>query len=241
MTKLIDLTGQKFGKLTVIKRAENNKDGRSMWFCKCDCGKECIVRGKSLRNRHTRSCGCLAKELNSQRSLIDHTGERFGRLTVEFRVDDYVAPNSSTHVRWFCRCDCGNSTIVDICQLIQGKTKSCGCLQNERLKQGNIKHNGSYDRLYKVYSNMKNRCYNTNSADYKYYGDRGILICNEWLENYLAFKEWAYNNGYNPQAQKGECTIDRINVNGNYEPNNCRWVNMKIQNQNKRNVTNNIR
>lgn len=237
MPKPIDLTGQKFNRLTVIRRVENSKDGRTMWLCKCDCGNERIISGRSLRNGHTQSGGCLSRELNSKRSLVDHTGEKFGRLTVESRADDYVTPSGNTHTRWLCRCSCGNSTIVDTCQLIQGKTQSCGCLRDEHLKRGNVKHGGRYDRLYKVYSNMKNRCYNENSADYMYYGGRGISICSEWVESYSCFKEWAYDNGYDPTALKGECTIDRINVNGNYEPGNCRWVSMKTQSRNRRNVT----
>lgn len=236
MPKPIDLTGQRFNKLTVIKRMKNNKDGRAMWLCKCDCGNERIILGKSLRNGHTQSCGCLNKEINSQRSLIDHTGETFGRLTVISRADNYVAPNGKTHVKWLCKCVCGNLITIDICGLTSGKIKSCGCLRHEHLKKGNVKHGGRYDRLYKVYSNMKNRCYNQNSSDYMYYGGRGIRICDEWLTDYSTFKEWAYSHGYDSKALKGKCTIDRIDVDGNYEPTNCRWVDMKIQNQNKRNT-----
>lgn len=103
-------------------------------------------------------------------------------------------------------------------------------------KQAIKKHGGCYDRLYKVYANIKNRCYNENSNDYQYYGARGIKICAEWLNDYTAFKKWAYANGYNDSAQYGQCTIDRIDVNGNYEPSNCRWVSMSIQSKNRRNV-----
>lgn len=238
MKKPIDLTGKKFGRLTVTARAKNSKDGRTMWHCICDCGAERVVSGKSLRNGHTQSCGCLAKEINSARSLIDHTGDQFGMLTVISRSDDYVSPNGKHHVRWLCRCDCGNEAIVDTCQLTQGKTKSCGCLHSRYLQLGNIKHGGRYDRLYKVYANMKNRCYNQNADDYQYYGARGIRICDEWLNDYAAFKTWALNSGYDEDAEKFSCTIDRIDVNGNYEPSNCRWTDMKTQSQNRRNVIN---
>jgi len=235
MLKPIDLTGQKFGRFTVISRAKNNKDGRAMWLCKCDCGNERVVMGKSLRNGHTQSCGCLNREINSKRSFIDRTGERFGRLVVLSRADDYVAPNGKKHVMWNCLCDCGNEVVVEVCQLTQGKTKSCGCLH----KEGSHKtHGGRYDRLYKVFANMNNRCYNQNADDYVYYGGRGINICDEWRHNYLAFKNWALANGYDENAPKGQCTIDRIDVDGNYSPDNCRWVPMSIQSKNRRNVIN---
>jgi hypothetical protein len=238
MQKPIDLTGQKFGRLLVLKRAENNKDGRAMWLCRCECGNERIITGKSLRNGHTRSCGCLNKDIISDVSFIDRTGERFGNLTVQQRVEDYIAPNGKHHVRWKCKCDCGNEIDVDVCNLVRGYTKSCGCYKTEMLSKIHTKHSGRYDRLYKVYANMKNRCLNKNASDYIYYGGRGIAICDEWLNDYLSFKTWAYHNGYDENADFGKCTIDRIDVNGNYEPNNCRWVDMSTQNANRRNVIN---
>lgn len=233
MPKPIDLTGKKFGRLNVISRAKNNKDGRTMWLCVCDCGNERIISGKSLRNGHTKSCGCLNKEIVSSRSFIDRTGERFGKLVVVSRADDYVAKNGSKHVMWKCLCDCGNYTTVDVCQLVGGKTRSCGCLKDNH---SHITHGGRHERLYKVFANMKNRCYNENSSDYKYYGARGISICKEWLNSYSAFREWAMSSGYDENAPYGECTIDRIDVNGNYEPSNCRWVDMSTQSKNRRNV-----
>lgn len=236
MPKPIDLTGKKFGRLTVIERAKNSADGRAKWRCICDCGNERIVYGKCLRNGHTQSCGCLNKEVNSKRSLIDRTGQHFGRLTVISRASDYVAPNGDHHVMWLCQCSCGNTTIVDTGALVKGHTKSCGCLHRENLSRGNKTHGGCHDRLYKVYYNMKNRCLNANSQDYKYYGGRGITICNEWLKDYVAFRQWAYSSGYDKDAEHGKCTLDRIDVNGNYEPNNCRWVDMATQCRNRRNV-----
>lgn len=238
MANPIDLTGKRFGRLTVIRRAPNNKDGRAMWLCRCDCGNERIIMGKCLRNGHTQSCGCLNKDIVSNRSVKNMVGERFGRLLVIERADDYVAPSGKHHVMWKCLCDCGNSTTVDAGQLSSGKTKSCGCLHREKLDTGNVKHGGRYDRLYKVFANMKNRCYNENSRDYAYYGARGIKVCDAWLNNYATFKEWAYANGYDDSAEYGQCTIDRIDVNGNYEPGNCRWVSMSIQSKNRRNVIN---
>lgn len=239
MSNPIDLTGARFGRFEILKRVENNKQGRTMWLCKCDCGNERIVSGKCLRNGHTQSCGCLSREINSERSLVDHTGEVFGDLTVLSRADDYVAPNGKHHVMWNCICLCGNTTVVDAGALTSGKTKSCGCLRQENLSRGHVIHGGRKDRLYKVYYNMRNRCLNQNSSDYKYYGGRGISICSEWSDSYAVFKEWAYKNGYDENAPKGKCTIDRIDVNGNYEPSNCRWVSMSVQSKNRRNVIRN--
>lgn len=238
MAQPIDLTGKKFGRLTVLKRARNNKDGRTMWVCLCDCGNERIVSGKCLRNGHTSSCGCLLRDLTSERSLIDHKGERFGRLTVVDRGEDYISPMGEHHVRWICKCDCGNETLVDVCELVTGHTKSCGCWRSDNSKDRMTTHGGRSERLYKVYANMKNRCLNPNSDDYKYYGERGITVCEEWLNNYSAFRDWAYNNGYDPDAKHGDCTIDRIDVDGNYCPENCRWVSMSVQSKNRRNVIN---
>lgn len=232
----IDLTGMRFGRFTVVKRAKNNKDGRAMWECRCDCGNTRVVLGKCLRNGHTKSCGCLNKEIVSERSFIDRTGERYGKLTVVSRAEDYIFPNGKKHVMWICKCDCGNTTTVDVCMLVRGHTKSCGCLKTEAAKINFTTHGGRQDRLYHTFSNMKNRCYNKNSSDYKYYGGRGVTICDEWLNNYQSFKIWAYQTGYDENAKFGDCTIDRIDVNGNYEPDNCRWVSMDIQNKNKRNV-----
>lgn len=164
MSRVINLTGCRFNRLVVAKRVENDKDGCTRWLCKCDCGNSCIVSGKCLRNGHTQSCGYLNKEVNSKRSFIDRRGEKFGLLTVLSRAEDYIAPCGNKHVQWLCQCECGNTTIVDVNQLTSGKTKSCGCLS----KGNNIKHGGRKDRLYGVFANMKNRCYNKNSEDYKY-------------------------------------------------------------------------
>lgn len=228
-----DLKGLRFSRLTVIERVENDRNGRARWLCKCDCGNTKEVAGKSLLTGHTRSCGCLNKDAISKASMIDLCNEKFGLLTVVERAEDYVSPKGKHHVRWLCKCDCGGTSIVSTNQLRSGKTKSCGCLLR---RGGHTIHGGRYDRLYSVYANMKNRCYNANSQDYKYYGDRGVTICEDWLNNYLLFKDWAYKNGYDDSAEFGKCTLDRIDVDGQYCPENCRWVDMKVQSNNRRNV-----
>lgn len=234
MGKVINISGMKFGRLYVIERAENTNDGKAKWRCRCDCGNETTVIGKLLRTGHTKSCGCINKEIVTKTQLKDLVGKQFGKLTVVSRGDDYVSPRRHKHhVRWNCVCECGNKTLVSSNQLLSGKTKSCGCLRT-----GNLKHGGRRDRLYGVYANMKDRCYNKNNVHYSYYGGRGVTICEEWLSSYAVFKEWAYKNGYDDSADYGKCTIDRIDVDKGYSPNNCRWVDMKVQSNNRRNVIN---
>lgn len=172
------------------------------------------------------------------------TGQRFGRLTVVKRAEN--SKNGGT--RWLCQCDCGNMVCVHACSLKQGDTKSCGCLKSDcgsEMIQHLIKKNLSFkhgdskahnmSRLYYVWLAMKDRCRNPNNKNYKNYGGRGITVCDEWCGDYVAFRDWAMANGYEPDAPYGQCTIDRIDVNGNYEPSNCRWVSMAVQSKNKRN------
>ena len=123
---LIDLTGQRFNRLTVIKRAKN-QNGKTMWLCKCDCGTEKVVRADSLKDGSIQSCGCLSKEITSQLNFKDLTGKRFGRWTVLHRV-----PNQNNCTTWRCRCDCGTERDVFANSLLNGTSKSCGCYKDQR-------------------------------------------------------------------------------------------------------------
>lgn len=156
---------------------------------------------------------------------IDLKGMKFGKLTV---VGFYETKNKKSY--WKCLCACGEFTIARSDMIKSGHTKSCGCLAQEISKKGNHRtHELSKTKLYNVYHSMKARCYNKRNKDYPYYGGRGIEICKEWLDNFVAFYKWANENGY----EKGK-SIDRINNDGNYEPENCQWVDQKIQNNNTR-------
>lgn len=229
MSKLIDRTGQRFGKLTVLER-DRTRTGKVFWLCKCDCGNIKSVESYKLKTGNTTSCGC--EQYN--RPFRDLSGEKFGMLTVLGRVPN--PKNSKALYR--CKCDCGNEINVCYSSLVYGDKKTCGCV-DLHVKHGacskkNLKPGMHHSRLYGVWRDMRGRCNNPNSDAYASYGGRGIRICDEWNEGFEAFQKWAESTGYDPEAPRGKCTLDRIDNDGNYEPSNCRWVDMKIQSNNRR-------
>jgi len=158
--------------------------------------------------------------------FIDAIGVVYGRLTILERV---LSPTKANLTYYKCKCNCGNIAIISRPNLVSGHTISCGCYKKELMTSNKYKetHNESRTRLYHTWQSMKQRCYDINIKEYKWYGARGIGICIEWMD-YISFSNWAKGNGY-----KKHLTIDRIDNDGDYEPNNCKWSTTKQQNRNK--------
>lgn len=241
-----DLAGKRFGSLTVIKKAPdhvnpNTGKKQSKWVCRCDCGCIHEVLQSNLLNEHVKCCpNCKSN------AFKDLTGQTFGSLTVIERGPDYIW-NGEKEVQWWCECNRNDCEDWKTCKqkrvlvrghnLRSGKTKSTGCGILHEI------HGGHGTRLYSVWAQMKKRCYNPNVSEFCRYGGKKdkngnpapITICDEWKDDFAAFRNWAMSHGYDENAEKFECTIDRIDNSKGYFPDNCRFVSMKIQANNKDN------
>lgn len=216
MGKFVDLTGQTFGKITVLRRDKNNnKSNKVMWVCLCACGKESIHPQHHLKRGSVKSCGC------SQHPQLDLTGKRFGRWTVLKRDENKTTRDSY----WLCQCSCGTTRSVVRQYLQDGTSQSCGCLRAELLTSHGMYKSPEYTAWYSLIQ----RCTNQNNPRYPSYGGRGIEVCERWQNSFIDFYD-----DMGPRPSKNH-SIDRINNDGNYEPSNCRWTTRKVQQNNRRN------
>lgn len=210
--------GKTFGRLTILDVYMRGSDKRAK--CRCSCGREKDMRYHRVVKGITVSCGCISRVHEVQ------PGQRVGRLVVLSLDYEQV----KGHLKVPVICDCGTRKLVGVAELAKGYTKSCGCLAVDKLVEHSRKHGGEKTPLYSVWHTMKNRCLNSSTDSFESYGGRGITICAEWLDDFSVFREWAEGSGYRAGLQ-----IDREDVNGHYEPGNCRWVTPKVQGNNRRN------
>lgn len=217
------MVGEKQGMLTMISFSHTKKENTYCVF-QCDCGNKITRRAASVFMSNPvkpQNCGCVN----------DLTGKIFGRLTVL----KYIRTTQERKNKiWECLCQCGNKIELNSNVMLQGNSLSCGCLRIDTLVERTKTHGDSnkksqYHRLYSIWLNMRTRCNlrNKDKEMFKYWAGKGIMIDEQW-KKYQAFKDWAVTNGY-----KDTLTINRINGNGNYEPNNCRWATMAEQNRNR--------
>lgn len=226
-----DLTGKVFGKLTVLEKSNETRceGGYIYWLCLCECGNEVIYQSSYLRSGNIFSCGC--KRLPD--GTKDMTGQVFGRLLVV----EKAKREKRGVVYWRCICDCGTETIKCGSDLRRKSTRSCGCLARETLPPVNYKHGQANNKervtktkTYSIWGAMMGRCHNLNNQRYEHYGARGIKVCDRWRN----FENFFEDMGHPPTDQH---SIDRINVDGNYEPSNCRWASKDEQRANQRKVS----
>jgi len=218
----VDLTGQRFGKLTVVARSKNNKRGQARWRCLCDCGNDTVVWSGNLRSGSTTSCGCLKPKLN------DLTGKRFGKLVVVRRGKNAA---TSGNAMWHTRCDCGGKTFTPGNQLANGWVTSCGCTSTKNRKHGQSVKGKHGSSEYRAWSGLKQRCLNPKCREWHNYGGRGIKVHPRWTDPTNGFANFYADMGPKPSPKH---SIERVNVNGDYSPDNCIWGTPRQQVDNRR-------
>lgn len=222
MSKVIDMCGSIYGRLTVLDRDGSDREGKAVWKCSCSCGNVVSVRGKHLRSGAVRSCGCLSAEINSENRKLRIDGMKFNRLTAIREVPE----RQRGLVRWEFQCDCGNTLVAPAARVKSGNTKSCGCLQPETAVMLATSHGLARTPTYNSWAGMLYRCNNPSAPNYKHYGGRGISVHLEWL----SFENFLCDMGLRPEGT----TLGRIDNDLSYNPSNCRWETIDDQSLNKR-------
>lgn len=211
MGNIIDLTGQKFGRLTVVSLAQVRKSNRVTWHCKCECGNEVDVIGSHLKTGHTKSCGCLQKEITSTMNpAIDITGQRFGKLVAIQR-----AQSRNKHTCWLCQCDCGNTCEVYTTSLVTGHTTSCGCIQSkgeEAIALWLYNHNIPFERQ-KIFDTCRNPKTNANLR-FDFFVNNKFLLEYDGIAHYRATDGWNYEANVK-EVQERDKIKDEWAINNN--------------------------
>lgn len=217
-----DLSGNKFNMLSALSYSGKRK-GNILWNCKCECGNKTTATSYELTHGAKKSCGCLRTATRVSMDFIGYENE-------DIIVTSLSDEKSGDERLWNYRCKhCGKENRSTKGNIRRGMA-TCKCIHYKRVSEGESLR-GRNTKIYSIWCGMKDRCFNPNSKAYKYYGGRGITVCDEWKTDFELFYDWSIKNGY-----KDDFSIERKNVNGNYCPENCEWIPFEKQARNKRNT-----